>query len=317
MNKIISKYKNMDFKSRTIFFTKFSCIFNLILAIGKIVLSIFQGIFFLVAGIVNIFIMLAKLECFYGIKKPLDKPFSDRNNVIGLFLLLAGLEYVIYMTRLIFVDTNEMQYDMILGIIIALVSFIELGVAINGCFKAYGKGHFYRNIKLINLCSAFTAIVLTEIALTASSGTGNFNFINGIVGMIVGVIIIFIAIFIFFAPSLSIVDKEHRIYKLKENCVSMFNDESIEIQLTNSKYHRNYYFLGYKNNDVIDGHIIQKKSPILSWNIWVLIIVFTLSEILIFPFGVSAFIFYIKSHKIIKEIDLFMEDNNYSLIEGE
>ena len=126
MKKFIKKYRSMTFEERTIFSTKFSCIFNTILAVGKILLSIFQGIFFLIAGIINILIMLSKLECYLGERKNDTKGFSYRNRLIGLFLLLAGLEYGIYMARLIYTDVDLMKYDMIMGIAVACVSFVEM-----------------------------------------------------------------------------------------------------------------------------------------------------------------------------------------------
>ena len=58
MKRLIKKYKLLSFEKKTVTFTLFAIIFNAILAIGKIILSIFQGVFFLVAGILNIFILI-------------------------------------------------------------------------------------------------------------------------------------------------------------------------------------------------------------------------------------------------------------------
>ena len=226
--------------------------------------------------------MLTKLECYLGVKYPEKKSFNYRNKYIGLFLLWAGIEYAIYMGRMIFTDVNVMEYDMILGIIIACFSFVELAIAIKGCFNSLGKGHYYRNIKLTSLSSALTAIVLTEVALTSFASETDLRVTNGIVGMIVGIIIIWIAIYVFVSPRVSIVDKEHNVYELEKNNEPI-RDEEIRIRLTNSKFYRDYVYVGKVNGDIIDGHVVQEKSPIFSYNIYLLILMIVLSEILIFP----------------------------------
>ena len=320
MKRLIKKYKLLSFEKKTVTFTLFSIIFNAILAIGKIILSIFQGVFFLVAGILNIFILLSKLECFLGIKYPKRRTFEYRNNMIGIYLILAGIQYGIYMSRLVFTDVKTMEYSMFLGINIALISFIELGIAIKGLFNAYGKGHYYRNIKLINLCSAFTAMVLTEVAITSFASEVDTRIMDGIFGMSVGGVIILISGFILIAPKISIVDKEHNVYKLKENSKSLITlDENnkVKILLTNSKVCGNYTYVGEYKEGIIDGHIIKGKSPIFSWNIYIKILIIVLSEILIFVYAIWSLIFYFKSYKIIQELDKYMENNNYLKIENE
>jgi len=256
--------------------------------------------------------MLAKLECYLGESYPNKKTFDYRNKCVGLFLLIAGIEYAVYMGRMIFTDVAIMDYDMILGIIIAFVSFCELAIAIKGCFNSYGKGHYYRNIKLISLCSALTAIVLTEVALTSFASENDLRVINGIVGMIVGIIMILISVYIFIAPRISIVDKEHNVYRLKENNEPI--KEDIKVRLTNSNFYRDYVYIGKVDGDIVDGHIIQEKSPIFDWNIYVLILVIVLSEILIFPYAFGALLFHFKSRNIVNELDNKMMDKGYEKI---
>lgn len=314
--KVINYYRGLSFREKTIFTTKASILINLLLGIGKALLSLFFGIFFLVAGIVNFFIMLTKLECYLGVKFPQKKSFNYRNKCVGIFLFIAGFEYAIYMARMIFTNVYIMEYDMFLGIIIACVSFVELAIAIKGCFKSYGKGHYYRNIKLTSLCSALTAIVLTEVALTSFASETDLRVINGIVGMIVGIIIILISIYVFIAPRISIVDKEHNIYKLKENSDAI-DEEEIKIQLTNSKFYRDYVYIGKINENIVDGHIVQEKCPIWTWNIYLLILVMILSEILIFPYAIGALIYHFKCSNIINKLDMKMLDIGYEKISND
>ena len=310
MMKIVNYYRSLSFQEKTVFTAKLSILMNLILGIGKTMLSFFFGVFFLVAAIVNYFIMLTKLECYLGIKYPNKKSFEYRNKCVGIFLLIAGLEYAIYMGRMIFTNVRIMDYDMILGIIIACVAFVELAIAIKGCFNSYGKGHYYRNIKLTSLCSALTAIVLTEVALTSFASETDLRMINGIVGMMVGIIIVLISIYVFIAPKISIVDKEHNVYKLKERCKPI-KDGEIVIKLTNSMFYRNYVYVGKVSDNLIDGNIIQGKSPIWRWNIYWLSLVILLSEILIFPYAIGALVYHFKCRNIISELDKQMLEKGY------
>lgn len=310
MIKLISKYRSLSFEEKTILSTKISIFTNAVFALGKFIISIFNGIFFVVAGIVNIFTMISKLECYLGEKYPNKKSFTYRNNMIGIFLLLAGFEYGIYMTRLVFTNIEVMEYGMFLGIMVAFISFVELGFAIKGLFDAYGRGHYYRNIKLINLCSAFTAIVLTEIALTSFAAETDTRVINGIFGMSVAGIIILIAIYIFIAPSISIVDRMNNNYKLKEGCTP-YSDDEIYLKLTSSKFYGAYIYKGNVNDNIIEGKIEQEKSPIFSWNIYIKILVIILSEILIFPYAIGALIYHFKNATLIKKLDQRMLNLNY------
>jgi len=137
MHEWINKYRSFTFEEKTLFTTKFSIFLNAFLAIVKFVLAIiFKDVFFFVAGVFNIFMMISKLSCFIGVKYPKIKSFKFHNNMIGIFLFLSGFQYGVYMTRLVFHNADVMDYDMILGIIVACVSFVEMGIAIKGCFNS-------------------------------------------------------------------------------------------------------------------------------------------------------------------------------------
>ena len=308
LKNLINTYRIFSFEEKTIFTTKFSIVFNAVLAIAKFILAFFQGIFFFVAGFINIFVMIAKLECYIGVKEQEDKTFEEHNFMIGLFLIFAGLQYAIYMGRLIFSDVPTAQYSMFLGIVIACVSFVELGVAIKGCFNSVGKGHYYRNIKIINLASALTAIVLTEIALMSFAAEGDSRIIDGTFGLAVGAINILLGIFIMVAPKVSILDREHNVYKAIDTSIS---NQEFKIELTHSKFYGNYYYEGYIKDGIVDGRIKKGKSPIWKWNIWIKILVFTLLEILIFPYAGGALVSYFKNGKLVSNLDKKMEELGY------
>lgn len=304
----INRYRSMTFENKTEFMLKFSIFSNASFAIGKIILSLFQGVFFFVAGVLNIFIMMSKLECFLGIRNNNKEEFNKRNTLIGLFLLFAGLQYAIYMARLIFSDVETMKYGMILGISIACISFVELGFAIKGIFDVQGKGHYYRNIKIINLCSALTAIVLTEVAIMSFASNVDSRFIDGLFGVVVGFIIVLISIFVFVAPKVSLVDKEYNEYKMIDDSAIK---EDVCIKLSNSKFYADFYYKGVYEDGFIKGYIEKGKSPIWKWNPFVLALVITLSEILIFPYAVGALVSYFQNYKLLNVLDFKMKDLGY------
>lgn len=314
MIKLIKKYHNLTFEEKCVFSAKFSLISNSLLALGKFILSFFKGVFFLVSGILNIFILISKLECYRGIKEKGNKTFNYHNNMVGLFVILAGVQYAIYMGRMLYSDIEVMDYGMHLGTLIAFISFVEMGLAIIGLFKSYGKGHYYRNLKLINLCSALTALVLTEVAVMSFAYDGDSRITNGIFGLAAGAIICLIGIFILIAPKFSLVDREYNIYIIKNKECS---DDELIIPLTNSKIYGNYYYIGKKIENRIEGRIIQEKSPIRKWNIYIKILIIVLSEVLIFPYAIGAFINFFKGNKIIKKLDDIMDKKGYRKVKEE
>lgn len=306
MVNIVKWYRELSFEKRTLFHAKFSIIFNLILAVGKIILGFFVNTVFFVTAVVNGLMMLSRLECYLGITKPNSKSFWYRNNFIGTFLVLAGMQYTFYMVMLWISRFETRSYTMIMGVMIAFVSFIELGVAIKGCFNAYGKGHYYRNIKMTNLCSALTAMALTEIAITSFTSAEENTKIDNWFGIVVGISIILMGIFVFIAPFISIVDRKQNNYQMTDD--SNFTTQNrVKYQLTHSKLYGNYYYIGRIQNGIIRGVIVKGKNPFLKLNIFIKIILIILSEILIVPYALGALIFHFRCAFLIKKLDSYME----------
>ena len=313
--KLIDKFKSMSYEERCIFTVKFSITLNSILAIGKFGLAIYKlDVFFFVAGVINILLMLAKVQCYNGLR--LNKKADDTTNLlVALFLGLSGMQYTVYMSRLIFNDVPLSDYGPIISVLIAAVAFTELGIALYGCFKVAGKGYFLKNVKLINFSSALTAIVLTEVALMTFAETNmNLELISGLFGVIVGIIIFLIAVYVLIQTKVSILGKERNVYKYINGD---FKQEKISIKLTNSKFYADYYYEANIVDNMADGMIIKGKNPIKSWNIWILILVITLSEILIFPYAVGALIRHFKEYKMLEDLDNKMKELGFEKVDIE
>lgn len=313
--KLIKKYKELNFENKTTLMAFLSIILNVALASGKFLICIFKkDIFFLIAGLINLFVLMAKSQCYLGIKNKKNKPFESRNKLTSVFLVLAGLIYSIYMLSLFLFGRTTMKYGMILGIIIALISFIELAIAIRGLFVSFGKGHYYRNIKIINFTGALTAIVMTQIALLSFASNLDHSFINGITGFIVGIIMIILGVHMFTAHKYSIVDREYNEYKLidgKTPSSEKFNESKIEIILRYNYLYGGYKYVASYEKGICKGHIVRMKASFKHINIFIKILAIVLSEILIFPYAIGALIYYFKCYKILEQLDSFMENNNF------
>ena len=316
MRDFISKYRSLPYEEKMLYTTVLSMCLNAVLAIGKILFGLFFGFVFCIAGTFNAFMFLAKHECFLGIKTN-KKTFEERNKMISIFLFVASIIYIIYMARLVFFDVKVYDYTMIMGIMIACVSFVELGVAIYGLFRVKKSGHYHRNIKIINLCSALTAIILTQIAILTFTGTPNVNMLNGFSGMGVGVVALLLAIYIYFAPRVSIIDREHNKYvlvKKENNSLVDLEKESGVIVLKKDKIHGDYQYCYNVENGVVDGHISKTKWVWYRWNIYIQILVIVLSEILIFVYAITRLIYYFRCLRLIQELDELMIKNGFEKV---
>lgn len=300
MKTIINKYKNLSFEKKTQYTLLISLILNLVFISAKILLSFRYGVIFLASAFVNIFVLLSKLQCYFGIKEN-SKSFEKRNLLISIFIFLAGLQYSIYNWFFVFERIKTSNYSMFIGISIATISFLEIEFAIRGLCLSRKKGHYYRDLKLINLCSALTALVLTAIALSSFASNGKMNIFNAILGGIVGIIMQLIGIYAYFSPLFSIADQSYQKYQKIEK--TNIDNQEIMIKLTNRKIYSNYIFKGKINEDILEGYLIKERSPILNYNIYVKILLIILSEILVFPYAVGALVFHFKNLEIIKNLE--------------
>lgn len=316
MNQLIAKYRSLPYEEKMLYTTRASLGMNLLLGTGKILFGLFFGFVFIIAGSFNIFMFLAKLECLLGIKTN-KRTFEKRNTLISIFLFIASVIYIFYMGRMILFDVKTYNYTMLLGIMIALVAFIELGVAIYGLFRVKKSGHYYRNIKIINFCSALTAIVLTQVAILSFTGTEGVNQLNGLSGVIAGVCALLLSIYIYFAPRVSIIDREYNVYKIaqkEKNNIIDFNVNKGDICLKESKIYGNYIYLYSLKEDLVEGHVMKTKGFWSGLNIYIKILLIVLSEILIFVYAIGRLVYFFRTLRLIEELDEIMIKNGFEKV---
>ena len=129
------------------------------------------------------------------------------------------------------------------------------------------------------------------------------RFLDGLFGIIIGLLIAIIGLYIIISFKYTIVNKEH--YEIE---VNNLNNQDIKITLYESKIYSGVYFEGSVNNKVLTGSIKKTPSPITSYNLFLLILVITLSEILIFPYAIGALINHFKGKKLIDKLYLEVKE---------
>lgn len=313
----IHKFRKLPYEEKMLYTTRVSMSMNFLLAIGKVIFGLFYGFLFCISGMVNGFIFLSKHECFMGIKNT-KRRFRERNNRISMFLFVASVIYTLYMARLVFFDVKVYDYTMFIGLVIAAVSFTEMGVAIYGLIRTKRSGHYYRDIKIINFCSAMTAIVLTQVAVMSFTNVSNANMLNGITGMAIGIVILLLSIFIYFAPVVSINDRERNLYELEdvERNIDIDVTDDEKIILSRSKVYGNFEYHYSFNGHLIKGEIVRGKGLFARLNIYWKVVAIIFSEILIIPYAIGRLVYYFRTLTLIDDLDQMMFDEGFVKIDG-
>ena len=175
-----------------------------IFAAIKIVFGIFTQSYFLsVSGLYSICIGFAKGSFFKGksIGERLDPQSREykQNEYKHLarmasFILIGSIVYVVYMTRLFFISSTY-NYGEIPAITIAAVSFAEITLSVIHLKKA--KGALFAGLRCVNLTSAFTAMVLTQVAILSFADETDCSVYNAISGTVFGCLCFALAIVMF------------------------------------------------------------------------------------------------------------------------
>lgn len=298
--KLVEKYRKLDRKEKAQLTTSISLIGNMSLALVKFILAVFKGVFFFVAGCINVFFFIAKLECFKGLRKN-DNTYKFKNKVVSIFLILAGLMYALYMSSLIFSKREVMDYTDVLAILVALIAFVEMGFAIAGLINQNKHGHYYRNLKIINFSSTLTSMIWCMLALLIYCDQ-DYQLICGISGLCVGVVIVILGIYLLFAPKVSIVDREYNEYLIKDKDFNM----NSPIILSKSFILGDYYYEFTVSDNTVKGYIKRGRNFFSKINIYWKIFIIVLSEILIFYYFILKFIYFFKTIDLPTKLDKIM-----------
>lgn len=321
MRNLINKYKELTFEQKTVFRTICGLYFSSILACGKLIIGLFTDYNMISIAVYTFGILLAKLECVLSVKTN-KRTFKQRNLLVALFLFVSSFFYIGFMCRMFFIERKIRNSSMVYVLLLAFISFVELGFAIAGLFNSKVKGHYIRNIKIINFCIALIAILTTQMSIiNMNSKTGVVDIANAYTGIGVGIFIALCAVFILFAPKTSIIDREHNVFVLsnaEENKLINLSNETVEIILSRSSVYGSYvYRATIQDGKTIDGNIEREKSFWKHMHILLKILCCILSEILIFVWLIGRLIFFLRSINLPKRLERKMNKNGFEKVEIE
>lgn len=314
MRNLIRKYREMPFEQKTILKTIIGLCFSAVLACGKLVIGLFTDYNMISIAVYTIGILFAKFECVLGVKTN-KRTFKQRNIMTAVFLFVSSVFYIGFMCRMFFIERHIKSQSMVYVLLLVFISFVELGFAIAGLIRTKNKGHYYRNIKIINFCVALIAILTTQMSiLNMNSETGIVNIANAYSGIGVGIFIALCAIYILFAPKTSVIDREHNIFKLEnatKNKLIDLNGETVEVLLSWSTVYGSYVYRATVKDGIIDGHIERNKSLWKSMHLFWKIICCILSEILLFVWLIGRLFFFFRSINLPKRLEIKMSNNGF------
>ncbi len=318
MRNLIRKYRELSFEQKTIYKTIIGLCFSVVLASGKLVIGLFTDYNMISIAVYTFGILLAKLECVLGVKTT-KRTFKQRNILIAFFLFVSSVFYIGFMCRMFFIKRKIKNDSMVYVLLLAFISFLELGFAIAGLIRTKNKGHYYRNIKIINFCISLIAILTTQMAiLNMMNKTGIVDMANAYSGIGVGIFIALCAVFILFAPKTSVIDREHNVFVIenreKNNLIDLQSD-AIKIRLSWSSIHGSYIYRAARYGAVIDGYIEREPSLWKRMHVFWKVICCILSEILIFVWLISRLLYFFRSINLPKRLENKMKNNGFAKVE--
>lgn len=186
---------------RSLHITGASCIGNLGVGIGKLLMGIVSLSFFTCASAFYTFGMVAaKCAALTGIVKEDSRKGQYRYyKMAGMILIVSSLLYILYSLRLI-LNPVLTSYNENVALAIATFTFTELVLNIRGVIvERHNHTPLIHAIKMINLASSLICLVLTQTAILAMSSdhaelqprtNGRFGMIMGGVATLIGIIML-------------------------------------------------------------------------------------------------------------------------------
>lgn len=189
---MIYNYKKIKNNFKTI--KKYTKYWHLGLGMIKVVIGLISNSFFVILNaLYNLGIFFVK-KLNYDINKKGENTYRSYF-FIALILIVSSIIYIIYSARMFITDESS-NYNMIVAIVIAVVSFTEITFALIGVFSAHKTNNINTLFeKLINLSTAFISMVLTQTAILSFSYDGNATRFNGFGGLFFGLLNTIIGIY--------------------------------------------------------------------------------------------------------------------------
>lgn len=318
MRNLIRRYRELTFEQKTVAYTVIGLCFSALLACGKLMIGLFTDYNLISIAVYTFALLLAKLQCVLGIKSE-KRTFQRRNLFTAVFLFLSSLVYIGFMSRMFFIERKIKNRGLLFVLLLACISFLELGFAIAGLFRTRDKGHYFRNIKIINFCIALIAILTTQTAiLNMEAETDTVGIINAYTGIDVGVFIALCAVYILIAPKASVIGREHHKFILTDagkNRLIDMRGRRAEVILCRSSVYGDYYFAGEIAENAVEGDIVRGRSLWKRMHVVWKVLCCILSEILVFVWLIGRGILFLRSMDLPHRLHEKMRQNGFEPVE--
>ena len=212
MKNLIRRFREIPESKKIIVYGKLAFFKNLFYFLFKIIVGIvFESWFLIAIAIYSLFIGYVKNNCSRGLLKNKDN-INDIYSYIrgGVVLSISSIFYITYTIFQIYYPSN-FQYNLIIAIAIATFATYSIAMSIVGIVRAKGKTMLIKEYKFTNFATAFNNLVLTQIVLLSISSTSiRMAVYNGIIGVIVGIIILGIGLYL----TIDGLIKKHKFYQI-------------------------------------------------------------------------------------------------------
>lgn len=212
MKNLIRRFREIPESKKIIVYGKLAFFKNLFYFLFKIIVGIvFESWFLIAIAIYSLFIGYVKNNCSRGLLKNKDN-INDIYSYIrgGVVLSISSIFYITYTIFQIYYPSN-FQYNLIIAIAIATFATYSIAMSIVGIVRAKGKTMLIKEYKFTNFATAFNNLVLTQIALLSISSTSiRMAVYNGIIGVIAGIIILGIGLYL----TIDGLIKKHKFYQI-------------------------------------------------------------------------------------------------------
>lgn len=174
------------------------------MAIFKIAAGIFTlSLFLPINALYNLGIATTKYHFILGND-------SDSENklfyckTMSKIMVFSSIIFIIYSITM-FNKNYDFKYSKEVAILIATVTFFEIGINIKGFLSVKkNKNPLFPAIKLANISSSITGLVLVQTALMSFTYKGDLSFSVGVSGIFFGIISFFIGIYMLISTSKAI-----------------------------------------------------------------------------------------------------------------
>ncbi|KQO97475.1 hypothetical protein ASF30_13645 [Leifsonia sp. Leaf264] len=182
---------------RSFFYAGVSALFNLLFAVGKLVLFLVEPNLFLLANVLfSLGIGIAKATAVAAYRRARSSEHAAAPSTveqyraatrIGIVLSAAAALYVGLCLPLLTGATVSVDFEPLVAEILALIAFVELGFAITAAIRMRrSKQPLVRSIRVVNVGSGLVLIVLAQAAILSFATTVESSWGVGISALLFG-----------------------------------------------------------------------------------------------------------------------------------